>query len=330
MRHVAGATGPFASAYDADVVILALDRAEETEAAIASALAQSGVSRHVIVVDQGSRPDVLARLASAVSGRADATLVSSEVNHGVAGGRNMGTAIGHGRVIVGLDNDAEFADEGTLARAVAALDQEADLAAVGFRIVEYATGRDDMSSWGYPIALLPRAGACFDAVTFVGAGHAIRRSIWEVAGGYDAALFFCWEEYDFCLRAIAQGWRVRYRGDIVVRHKVSVERRVAWSGHRWFQFVRNRLYIERKWGASWVNLIPRIGGYAIKGLRHGHFAQTLRGIAVGLRIPIEDESVRLSRGAISYITRNDRAYRGSVARRFRNEVLARVAGPQAG
>ncbi len=44
---------------------------------------------------------------------------------------------------------------------------------------------------------------------------------WEQAGGYDAKLFFCWEEFDFCLRAIALGWRIRYRGDIVIRHKVS-------------------------------------------------------------------------------------------------------------
>ena len=50
--------------YDADVLILALDRAEETLAAIRSALAQTGVSRHVFVVDQGSRPEDVARLAA--------------------------------------------------------------------------------------------------------------------------------------------------------------------------------------------------------------------------------------------------------------------------
>ena len=97
--------------YDADVVILALDRAEETVAAIASALAQTGVSRHVFVVDQGSRPETLARLAGAMAGASDATLVALDGNLGVAGGRNRGTALGHGRVIVGLDNDAEFADD---------------------------------------------------------------------------------------------------------------------------------------------------------------------------------------------------------------------------
>src|SRR4051794_12928403 len=109
MRWVAGAASPPAGEYDADVVILALDRAEETLAAISSALAQTGVSRHVFVVDQGSQPASLARFATAVANRSDATLLTSACNHGVAGGRNRGAALGCGRVIAALDNDAEFA-----------------------------------------------------------------------------------------------------------------------------------------------------------------------------------------------------------------------------
>ncbi|MGH7212458.1 MAG: glycosyltransferase family 2 protein, partial [Acetobacteraceae bacterium] len=88
------------SEYDADVVILALDRPAETEAAIASALGQRGVRHHVVVVDQGSRPAMLARLERAVAGR-NATLVALGCNLGVAAGRNRGAAIGRGRTIVG-------------------------------------------------------------------------------------------------------------------------------------------------------------------------------------------------------------------------------------
>ena len=111
----------------------------------------------------------------------------------------------------------------------------------------------------------------FDAVTFVGAGHAIRRAAWD---SYDEALFFCWEEFDFCLRAIERGWRIRYRGDIAVRHKVCPDRRVTWSGTRWFHFVRNRLYIEHKWGAGWFELLPRMAYYLIRGARNGVLRQT--------------------------------------------------------
>ncbi len=166
----AGASEPPPGAYDADVVILALDRAEDTAAAIRSALAQTGVTRHVFVIDQGSSPYNVAALAGVVAGCREVSLVQLGRNHGVAGGRNRGAALGHGRVIVGLDNDAEFATPDTLARLVAALDADPDLAAVGCRIVSFASGADDVSSWGYPRRLLPRAGENFDAATFVGAG----------------------------------------------------------------------------------------------------------------------------------------------------------------
>lgn len=323
-EYVAGAPGPPVGAYDADVVILALERPEQTIAAIHSALVQRGVSRHVFVVDQGSRSATVARLAAAVAGRPDATLVTLGRNYGVPGGRNRGTALGHGRVIFGLDNDAEFAGSDTLAGAVAVLDADPTLAAVGCRILEYATGRDDLSSWGYPCALLSRAGACFDAATFVGAGHAIRRAAWQDIGGYDEALFFCWEEYDFCLRAIARGWRIRYRGDLAVQHKVGPEQRVAWSEQRWFHFVRNRLYIERKHGGSWLGLLARFGGYAVKGARNGLLWQSLRALPAAIRLCHGSRGTALPAAALAYVQRNDHALRGGLLVRVRHELLARL------
>lgn len=295
--------------YDADVVILALDRVEETLAAIRSALQQTGLSRRVIVVDQGSQPESLARLAAEIARHDDAILVALHGNHGVAGGRNIGSAQGHGRIIFGLDNDAEFADSTTLARAVAALDTEPALAAVGCRIVMHANDADDLSSWGYPSGLLPHAGDSFDAVTFVGAGHAIRRSAWDACGGYDDALFFCWEEFDFCLRAIQQGWRVRYCGDLVVRHKVSPERRFEWSGSRWYHFVRNRLYIGRKWSNGWLPLLPRLLFYLLKGGCRHQFVQTLLAFAAAIQMSASTVPQHLSPQAQTYLRINDIAYR---------------------
>jgi GT2 family glycosyltransferase len=323
-RLIAGAAGAPAGDYDADIIILALDRAAETVAAIRSALQQTGTTRHVFIVDQGSAPEALAEIAGAVTDRADATLIALDRNYGVGGGRNIASGLGHGRVIAALDNDAEFADAGTLARAVGAIDADPALAAIGFRIVEFASGVDDLSSWGYPLALLPRAGESFDAVTFVGAGHAIRRRAWDEAGGYDARLFFTWEEYAFCLHAIDRGWRIRYRGDLVVRHKVSAQQRVVWSVTRWFHFVRNRIYIERSWNRSWIALAPRIGGYLVKGARHHLLGATLRAIGAASRMQATRQT--MSAGGRAYLRANDRAHRGGWTTRLRGEVLAALPG----
>jgi GT2 family glycosyltransferase len=323
-RVVAGAPRPPCAVYDADVLILSLDRLADTLAAIRSALSQRGVSRHVLVLDQGSAPDTLAALARAVEGRHDATLVAVGRNLGVAGGRNRAAGFGHGRMIVGLDNDAVFDTPDTLAGAVGALDADPDLAAIGLRIVVHSTGQDDLLSWGYPKSLLARAGESFEAVTFVGAGHAIRRAAWEQAGGYDEALFFCWEEYDLCLRVIQAGWRVRYHGGLCIRHKVAAERRVDWGGARWYWFVRNRIYIARKWGIGWPALTPRIAAYLLKGIRHGLFAQTVRALLAARRM--QTPPMRLSPTAQTYLARNDAAHRGSVFTRLGREVFAILPG----
>ena len=323
----AGAASAPDGDYDADIVILALDRADETIAAIRSALSQIGVSRHVFIVDQGSQPTNLALLAAAVADCPDATLVALERNYGVAGGRNRGSALGHGRVIFGLDNDAEFATPTTLAEAVAMLDADATLAAIGCRIVLHSNGEDDTSSWGYPPGLRARSGDNFDAITFVGAGHAIRRTAWQACNGYDDVLHFCWEELDFCLRAIEQGWRIRYHGDIVVRHKVSPEQRVAWTGNRWFHYVRNRLYIGRKWTSGWLPLLPRCVFYALKGARNGLLSQTLRAFVAAFGMASGIVAQRHSAAAREYLRTNDTAHRESWLTAACHDVLRRLPAP---
>ena len=325
LRLVAGASGLAASAYDADVIILALDRLGETKAAIASALGQIGVSRHVWIIDQGSAPDTLTALAALAGGRTDATLLAAPRNLGVAGGRGLGSSLGHGRVIAAIDNDATLQHRSTWADAVAALDEDPRLAAVGFRILCADGIHDALTSWGYPRPLLARAADSFESVTFVGAGHAIRRTAWEAAGGYDAAPFFCWEEFDFCLRAIDQGWRVRYRGDIAVLHAVAAERRVAWNGERWFHFVRNRLYVARKWGASPGGLLPRYGAYILKGLRNGLLRQTLAAWPAASALASHAPPRTMSAVGRAYLQATDTLPRGSLMRRWRDEVFSRLS-----
>ena len=329
MQLIAGTSPSRRSGYDADIVMLAVDRIEETLAAIASVFRQTGVSWHLTVLDQGSAPANLTRLAATLDGRPDACLFAADGNFGVAGGRNLASAPGRGRTIAVLDNDAEFATPDTVARMVGALDNEPALAAVGCRILRFADDTDDLLSWGYPLSLLPAAAESFDATTFVGAGHAIRRTAWIELGGYDPALFFCWEEFDFCLRAIARGWRVRYRGDIVVRHKVSTEQRMNWSGQRWFHFVRNRLYIGRKHGAAWLTLTPRICGYLIRGLHNAMPGQTLTAIAAAIRMSRTTSPHRLPPAARDYIRRNDTIHRGNLIERLGREVLAVLPDPSA-
>jgi GT2 family glycosyltransferase len=266
---------------DVDVIILSWNRPEDVVAAIASALQQVGVSRRVLVVDQGSDPENLARVERFVDGRADVSLQRLERNVGVAGGRNIATSLGHGRYVVALDSDAEFADSAALARTVAHLDANPELAAIGFRIDNYFTGENDALSWDYP-GHAPEER--FFTTRFIGAGHAIRRGAFETAGGYDDRLFFCGEELDLCYRMLNLGYRIEYFPDVRIRHKVSPEQRVAWERGRYFFTVRNGLYTSYKFGIPLPRLVLGAAAFLVRGAFNGVGGSALRGLGGAIRL----------------------------------------------
>jgi GT2 family glycosyltransferase len=318
-RRVCGAAAP--AAYDADIIILALERSAETLKAVASARAQLGATCFVWVLDQGSSPATRAGFAAAFNGLSGLAYYESAANLGVGGGRNFLSGLGHGRIIVALDNDAVFASADVVARTLDGFAATPPLAATGFKILARDGVALDRFSWGHPARQMARADQRFDAVTFVGAGHAIRRAAWQDVGGYDPALFFTWEEYDFCLRAIARGWRINHDGCLAVIHKVAPQARVSWSNERTYYFVRNRLLIARRWNAPWPALLPRILGYLIRGAREHRLAATLRGIRAAILDDRRQPRQHMSAEMRAYLKNHDTIHRGSPLTRLRGEVL---------
>ncbi len=321
-RFVAGARPPLGG-YDADIIILSFNRLAETLEAVGSALGQRGAAFHVTVLDQGSNPEVLRRLVRSFGHLANVGIYAVPENLGVAGGRNLATSLGHGQIIVALDNDAVFESKWVVARALRAFQQRPALGALGFNILAVDGVRPDKSSWGYPARLLTRFRERFDTTTFVGAGHAIRRTTWNAVGGYDPALFFTWEEYDFCLNAIALGWSVGYDGKLSVIHKISPEERIPWSAGRMTYFVRNRLIISRKWGASWLALAPRMLGYLLAGSLTGRLSATLEGIRAALKADAPPPR-KMPAAMRRYLHANETRHRGSWLSRLRFEIFART------
>ena len=309
-----------AGPYDADIIILALNRFSETLEAVASARCQRGAACHVWVLDQGSAPELRAGFAATFQGLDNLSFYLAERNLGVGGGRNFLSGLGHGRIIVALDNDAVFADADVVAGALAGFGRTPALGATGFRIMARDGVSFDRFSWGYPERLLARGRETFQTVTFVGAGHAIRRAAWNDAGGYDPALFFTWEEYDFCLRAIARGWLINYDGSLAVIHKVAPEARISWSAERTRYFVRNRLLIARRWNASWIALLPRSLGYLIRGARERRLLPTLAGIIGAVRDDAGQARQTMNATMRAYLSRHDARHRGSLLARLRHEV----------
>jgi len=287
-----------------DIVILSWGRIPDTCAAIDSALSQKGITPHVIIIDQGTPDNELAVLKAHVEGHPQVTLVCNKENRGVPGGRNQGSALGSAPFIVALDNDAEFASDDEVAKAVMAMQADPTIAGLAFRIVLFDNGDDDKSSWPYPLSMHDHADRRFTTARFVGAGHMLRRTSFDAVNGYDETLIFLHEEVDLSYRLINAGGVIVYDPAIRVRHKVSAENRVSWTGRRYYFHIRNTIYMASKFNfpvtSSTLNAMVAI----IRGLRSGYINGTLQGIGGGLKLLPKglkqrwfDSRVRLSREA---------------------------------
>lgn len=305
-----------------DVIILSWNRVADTLAAIESAALQQQVAQRIFIVDQGSGAECLEQLEALVAQLPCARLLKLRENSGVAGGRNLATGMGEAPYVVALDSDAVFEEENTLARAVAHLQADPNLCAIGFRIRNYFTRKNDETSWDY--AGHSSAERRFAATRFIGAGHAIRRAAFEAVGGYDERLFFCGEELDLCYRMLNLGMRIEYCPDVAVLHKVSPQHRVYWDKGRFFYTVRNALYTLYKFGEPRSRRLLAAAAFLVKGARNGMAAQTLRAIIASVKMSrafaasMQDKRhYRLSAAAREYIARCEVSRQQSVAAKFR-------------
>ncbi|HET8937399.1 MAG TPA: glycosyltransferase [Polyangiales bacterium] len=294
-----------------DIIILDWNRADQTILAVKSALAQRGVARRVWVVDQGSEPANQDQLAAFCDAHSDVNVHWLDRNVGVAAGRNLATQLGAAAYVVSLDNDAVFADEWCVARAIERMEREPQLGALAFRILDAETHSDE-AFWDYPSQLreceLPR----FAVTRFLGGGHVVRRSAFEAAGRYDERLFFGGEERDIAWRMIGLGYRLRLERDLIVVHRSVATSKIAWSGKRFYYLARNTLYINHKFGGGWLGFARGAAGFMLRGLRCGLLPAAvggvLHGLWMGLRFSLHerDKSMyQLNEQARRYIAETD-------------------------
>jgi GT2 family glycosyltransferase len=301
---------------EVDVVILSWNRTVEIDRAVESVLSQRGARPEVWIVDQGSSAETLAFLDVLAARSPHVHVVRLDRNVGVPAGRNIGIAAGAAAVVVGLDNDAVLASPDALRRCADAFAADPDLGALAFRILDSKGGRDELS-WVHPRSR--SADHAFPAARFCGCASALRRSAFEACGGYDDSLFFYWEEMDLCRRLLETGYRIEYRPSLTVVHTPSPDARLGWRTGRYYYCVRNRLYLEHRFGARPAWLAALAFGYVVRGCHNGVGLAAVRGIAgavvLAARCRRSRPRIRLSPATRAYLREHEGVH-GSSARRL--------------
>ncbi len=226
------------------LIIVAWNQLEKTLACLETVAALDYPDWRVVLVDNGSEPP----LAEAIAARfPDVTTLRLPANLGFAGGYNAGLRHGlegDGRHFLLLNNDT-LLEPDVVAALAAEMERHDDVGLVTAKIFYAAEprriwttganlnvfldlkggGRDeiDRGQWDSPRDI--------DFAPFC--AMLIRREVFESVGLLDEAFFLYYEDMDYCLRARAAGWRLRYCPAARVLHDVS-----ASSGGRDSPIVR--------------------------------------------------------------------------------------------
>ncbi|WP_411200869.1 glycosyltransferase family 2 protein [Streptomyces cyaneofuscatus] len=171
------------------VVLTMNDRPEEFPRAMASLLAQEGVALDVVVVGNGCVPE---QVPTGVR------MVTLPENVGIPEGRNVGADHVKGDHLLFFDNDAHLPDADTLARLVAELRRDPQLAYVQPRISDPVTGVT-LRRW----VPGPRASdpARPGTVTVMAEGVVmVRRDAYDRAGGWPGDFFLFHEGVELAWR----------------------------------------------------------------------------------------------------------------------------------
>jgi glycosyltransferase involved in cell wall biosynthesis len=166
--------------------------------AIASALAQTHPAVEVIVVDDGSTDDSLARIRATAGFLAGRVELVAQTNGGVARARNAGAARARGQYLVFLDAD-DLLEPNYVARCLAALQAAPSSVAYAYSQMRYFGAAEGIyrskrfGRWKLIIG------------NFINASALVRRDVFLEAGGFDPDMAGH-EDHALWVALLERGW----------------------------------------------------------------------------------------------------------------------------
>ncbi len=294
------------------VLIASRNRPGELAKAIQSVLDQDYASPfEIVVLDDDSDTPLEQQIASELPSNRVQWLRSDSPS-GVSGARNRLVGSASGELLVFLDDDAWFVGTDELQKIERTFDSQPELGVLAFKIHLGEVGSSELQVPFTRRALKadPQlADRARQVSYFVGAGHVIRRQVFERCGPYPEEFVYGHEELDLSYRAIDSGFTLLYDPSIEIVHAPAASQ-VAGGGKKRFEsyyVTRNRLWLAHRnlpWRYAVVYSLAWSGYYLLQSLRHRQLRSWLAAIRDGIFRRNRSERRPISKQARDYLARN--------------------------
>jgi len=201
-------------------------------------------------------------------------LIANQTNSGFSTACNQALALARGRYLLLLNPDT-IVPPGALARLVEVADQHPEAGIIG-PTIRPVNGKSYASFCPFPswesafrhytlakplLRLLPRSSwrPISDRPTtsgmVSGACLLIRRVVFEQIGGLDERYFLFYEDFDYCRRAVREGWKILFTQRTFVFHhwgKSTAQEHQSWVGFRSIEGLLRYLEGEHPRGSRFL------------------------------------------------------------------------------
>ncbi len=217
-------------------VVITANRRKELLNCLASIVRQDYEPAEIVVVDNNSQDDSVQAVRREFP---QARIIELDYNSGVTGGRNIGMKAASGDIIVCIDDDAEFKETSCAQQIVQEFLRDPKLGIIALRIVEARTGQTQRSA-------IPRRDKKdvreqTEVAYYCGAGHAMRKRVFEEVGPYAERYFIFCDELTLAFPALEADWKILYCPEIEITHYEVPTARP--SGQRIYYHTRNHIWL---------------------------------------------------------------------------------------
>lgn len=172
---------------------------------------------------------------------------SEGINYGVALGRNYLISRAKGDILITLDDDVEVEDiDELVAKVKKYFESDKDLGCIAFNIKNFFTRERLRHEIPHGNKKLNFENS-LETYYFIGAGHAIKKEVYEKCGNYPEDLGkYGGEERDLSFRILEKNYKIMYVADIVIYHKISPNGRMPKEKENYYRY-RNQLIVLNRY-----------------------------------------------------------------------------------
>ncbi|MHC4622328.1 MAG: glycosyltransferase family 2 protein [Planctomycetota bacterium] len=233
-------------------LIITHNRRDDLRRAVDAILEQNYRPIEIIIVDNNST-DGTEHAVKAGYNESFVKYVKLAENKGVAGARNVAIRKASGDIAITVDDDAVILGKDSIQKVVDKFKSDEKIGALAFKIINYDSRQILPREFPHRDKTLDPDKE-FETTYFIGAGHAVRKQVYDRAGLYMDS-FYGMEELDLSYRILDAAYRIIYFPQVQVLHKRTGKGRVA---NEWEHMIQNRikmLYRNLPWRYAIVNAI---------------------------------------------------------------------------